>query len=88
VQIEVKSSANRCKSGANRLQNEVKFECKVNIPESCKWNSKKRDKKTFENQQQKKNSGGETDDDDEDATMKNLDLRLKLFQSNSNLCKW
>ncbi len=40
----------------------------MNIPESCKWNSKKRDRKAFENQQQKKNSGGETDDDDEDTT--------------------
>ncbi len=81
VQIECKSSANRCKSCANRLQNEVKFECKVNIPESCKWNSKKRGRKAFEHQQQqqKKNSGDETDDDNEDVSESRLLLEKSCF---------
>ncbi len=52
------------------------FECKLNIPESCKWISKKRGRKAFENQQQKKNNGGEIDDDDEDAAATNREFRF------------
>ena len=48
----------------------TKFECKLNIPDSCKWSSKKRNRKTFEQQQKK--SGGGTDDEDDYNTNDSL----------------